>query len=158
VVCANFAHNIQHGVIKDKTQSKKTKFYNLNVIISVGYRVKSIRSTQFSQWAIKRLKDYLFKGYSVNQKRLEQTKQEVQILCSGIRILGRVIEEKTHEANLDWINDFASGLMLLDDFDHENLDVEGKIKKETIYPTIEEYQLLINEMKTNFDSSVFAIE
>jgi hypothetical protein len=158
VVCADFAHTTQHGALKGKTQSKKARYYNLDVIISVGYRVKSMRGTQFRQWASQRLKDYLVKGYSINQKRLEQTNQEVQILRSGIRILGRIIEEKSQELNLDWISNFSTGLMLLDDFDHENLDIEGQTLKEPVYPTLEEYQLIINEMKTDFDSKVFAIE
>lgn len=68
LVCADFAHTTQHGAIKGKTQTKTVKFYNLDVIISVGYRVKSLRGTQFRQWASQRLKDYLIKGYSVNQR------------------------------------------------------------------------------------------
>ena len=54
VVCANFAHTTQHGAIQGKTQTKTTKYYNLDVIISVGYRIKSIRGTQFRQWASQR--------------------------------------------------------------------------------------------------------
>lgn len=68
LVCADFAHTTQHGAIKGKTQTKTVKFYNLDVIISVGYRVKSLRGSQFRQWASQRLKDYLIKGYSVNQR------------------------------------------------------------------------------------------
>ena len=94
VVCADFAHTTQHGAIEGKTQTRTAKYYNLDVIISVGYRVKSVRGTQFRQWASQRLKDYLVLGYSINQKRLEQTSQELQILRSGIRILGRAIEDK----------------------------------------------------------------
>ncbi len=69
--------------------------YNLDVIISVGYRVKSVQATKFRQWATQRLKDYLIKGYAINEKRLAQKEQEVQILKGGIQILSRVIEEKT---------------------------------------------------------------
>ena len=158
MVCAEFAHTTKHGAIKGKTQSKTTKYYNLDVIISVGYRVKSVQGTQFRQWASQILKNHLIQGYSLNQKRLEQRNQEVQILRSGIRILGRVIEEKSREAGFDWLNSFAKGLSLLDDFDHKNLDVEGRTKKETIYPSLEEYQQLIDEMKRGFDSRIFAIE
>jgi hypothetical protein len=64
--CANFAHTTQHGAIKDKTQTKMVEFYNLDVIISVGYRVKSKQGTQFRIWANKVLKDYLLKGYAIN--------------------------------------------------------------------------------------------
>lgn len=94
VVCANFAHTTQHGALADKTQLKSTKYFNLDVIISVGYRIKSKQGTHFRQWASQRLKDYLIQGYSINKHRLEQKEQEVQILKNGIQILSRAIEEK----------------------------------------------------------------
>ena len=158
VVCADFAHTTQHGAIEGKTQTKTAKYYNLDVIISVGYRVKSLRGTQFRQWASQRLKDYLVKGYSVNQKRLEQTNQELTILHSGIRILGRAIEDKAQEQGAEWLSQFAKGLMLLDDYDHERLDSNGLTKGKTIYPSMEDYQSLIDQMKEEFDSDVFAVE
>lgn len=65
---------------------RKIQFYNLDVIISVGYRVKSQRGTQFRQWATQRLKDYLVQGYTINEKRLAQKQQEVEYLKTGIRI------------------------------------------------------------------------
>ena len=83
-VCKDFLHTTQHGAIKGKTQTKKIKYYNLDVIISVGYRVKSQQGTQFRQWATQRLKDYLVKGYAINEKRLEQKQQEVLYLKTGI--------------------------------------------------------------------------
>lgn len=76
VVCANFAHTTQHGAIANKTQLKDLVLYNLDVIISVGYRVKSIRGTQFRQWANKVLKEYLLRGYAVNQ-RVNQLEDKV---------------------------------------------------------------------------------
>ena len=69
-------------------------FYNLDAIISVGYRVNSKRGTQFRIWANSILKDYLVKGYAVNEKRLAQKEEEIQILKNGISILGRALEEK----------------------------------------------------------------
>src|SRR5690606_1017757 len=71
---------------------RRIEYYNLDVIISVGYRVKSVRGTQFRQWATQRLKDYLVEGYIINEKRLAQKQKEVQTLKDGIRILGRAIE------------------------------------------------------------------
>lgn len=65
LVCKDFLQTTPHGIIKSKTQSRTVKFYNLDVIISVGYRVKSKRGTQFRQWATQRLKDYLVQGYAV---------------------------------------------------------------------------------------------
>jgi len=70
VVCKNSLHTTKHGAISGKSQHKTTKYYNLDVIISVGYRVKSLRGTQFRQWATQRLKDYLVQGYAINEKRL----------------------------------------------------------------------------------------
>lgn len=65
------------------------EYYNLDAIISVGYRVNSKRGTQFRQWATKRLKDYIIEGVALNEKRLEQKNKEIQLLHDGIRILSR---------------------------------------------------------------------
>ena len=73
-VCKDFLHTASDGKIY------KTQYYNLDVIISVGYRVKSKRGTQFRQWATQRLKDYLVQGYAINQKRLEQLQQTIQLI------------------------------------------------------------------------------
>lgn len=75
VVVAKFATTTQHGAIEGKTQTKEVEYYNLDVIISVGYRVKSKRGTQFRQWATARLKEYLVQGYAINEKRLQQKQQ-----------------------------------------------------------------------------------
>tara|TARA_R110002050_G_scaffold288232_1_gene439987 strand:+ start:190 stop:1209 length:1020 start_codon:yes stop_codon:yes gene_type:complete len=158
VVCADFTHTTEHGAIQGKTQSKTTKYYNLDVIISVGYRVKSIRGTQFRQWASSRLKDYLIQGYSINKKRLEQKNQEIKVLKSGLQILGRAIEETAEAEGLEWLNKFTKGLTLLDDYDHERLDTDGLSVKPAIYPSKEEYQSLINQMKLEFKSDVFGLE
>jgi hypothetical protein len=89
VVVAKFATTTKHGAIQGKTQTKNVEFYNLDVIISVGYRVKSMRGTQFRQWATQRLKDYLVKGYAINKERLQNKELEIQSLKTGIRILNR---------------------------------------------------------------------
>lgn len=70
VVCANFSHTTPHGAIKGKMQISEVVLYNLDVIISVGYRVKSIAGTRFRQWANHVLKDYMLKGYAVNQRKI----------------------------------------------------------------------------------------
>ncbi|QXP54849.1 virulence protein RhuM/Fic/DOC family protein [Cellulophaga sp. HaHa_2_95] len=156
MVCRDFRHTTQHGAIKGKTQSKNVKYYNLDVIISVGYRVKSKQGTQFRIWATQTLKDHLVKGYTVNQKRLEQKEQEVKVLKSGIQILSRAIEEKTEDN--EWLTLFAKGLSLLDDYDHEQLDAKGLTTKEANYPSLDDYQGIINQMLTEFDSDVFGKE
>jgi hypothetical protein len=71
-VCAKFAHTTKHGAIENKTQTSKINFYNLDVIISVGYRVKSIQGTKFRQWATARLKEYIIKGFTMNDELLKQ--------------------------------------------------------------------------------------
>jgi hypothetical protein len=71
VVCANFAHTTQHGAITGKTQESITKFYNLDVIISVGYRVNSSQATAFRMWATERLKEYIIKGFTMDDERLK---------------------------------------------------------------------------------------
>jgi len=71
VVCANFAHTTQHGAIIGKTQESITKFYNLDVIISVGYRVNSRQATAFRIWATERLKEYIIKGFTMDDERLK---------------------------------------------------------------------------------------
>tara|TARA_R110000868_G_scaffold305840_1_gene566872 strand:- start:11923 stop:12159 length:237 start_codon:yes stop_codon:yes gene_type:complete len=70
---------------------REVEFYNLDLILSVGYRVNSKQGTQFRIWATKRLKDYLIQGYEINENRLAQKQQEVQTLKDGIRILSRAI-------------------------------------------------------------------
>jgi len=85
-ICALFAHTTQHGAIKGKTQVKNIEYYNLDVIISVGYRVKSKQGTQFRIWANKILKDYLLKGYALNQRmnRIEDNFQKLTQKVEGI--------------------------------------------------------------------------
>jgi hypothetical protein len=72
VVCAEIALTTQHGAIVNKTQTTTTKFYNLDAIISVGYRVNSLKATRFRQWATKILKEYMIKGFVMDDKRLKQ--------------------------------------------------------------------------------------
>lgn len=158
MVCANFAHTTKHGAIEGKSQTKTTKYYNLDVIISIGYRVKSVRGTQFRQWASQRLKDYLIQGYAINEKRLEESQKEVKFLRTGIQIVSRAIEEKASDKGFEWLNQFAKGLTLLDDYDHENLDSKGLTTINVVYPERQEYQALIDEMKAEFDSDVFGLE
>ena len=92
---------------------RNIEYYNLDMIISVGYRVNSKRGTQFRQWATQRLKDYLVKGYAINEKRLEQKQQEIEYLKTGIKIVSRATEEATNEQNKEVFQLFSKGLALL---------------------------------------------
>lgn len=80
MVCAKFAHTTPHGAIEGKTQTSNLEFYNLDVIISVGYRVKSQRGTQFRIWANTVLKDYLIKGYAVKNNLAQQKYDDLKAL------------------------------------------------------------------------------
>ena len=132
------------------------EFYNLDAILSVGYRVNSKQGTQFRKWANQILKDYLVQGYALNQKRLQQKQQEVETLKTGLRIVSRAIEHAVNEQEQEVFRQFAKGLALLDDYDHEALDSKGNTRKETIYPTFDAYTQLIKQMYSDFGSTVFA--
>jgi prophage maintenance system killer protein len=134
----------------------KTKYYNLDVIISVGYRVKSQRGTQFRQWATQRLKDYLVQGYAINEKRLAEKQIQIETLKTGIRILHRAMEEQPADVAGNALKLFAAGLDLLDDYDHEKLDERGFTVKETVFPSLAEYLQIINSLQSEFRSDVFA--
>ena len=110
--------------------TRDVEFYNLDAIIAVGYRVNSFSATQFRIWANSVLKDYLIKGYAINEKRLAQKEQEILILKNGIQILNRAIEEKT--VDNEWLATFTEGLSLLDDYDHDLLDTKGLTTKEAV--------------------------
>ncbi len=138
-----------------RTVSRDIIHYNLDVIISVGYRVNSKRGIQFRQWATQKLKDFLVKGYSINEYRLAQKNQEIQFLHDGIRIMSRAIEEVTNDEAYKWLDKFSKGLQLLDDYDHERLDIKGLSLVPGIHPHISEYESIVNSMRTEFDSSVF---
>ncbi|MEZ4908226.1 MAG: virulence protein RhuM/Fic/DOC family protein [Saprospiraceae bacterium] len=173
---ANISEHIKHifqsGELSEKATVRKFRtvqnegnrkvtrnrvHYNLDVIISVGYRVNSIRGTQFRIWANRILKDYLVQGYAINEKRLAQQNQKIEYLKTGIRILNRAIEEQMDTGEYQLLKVFAKGLELLDDYDHERLDVAGKTKHKTIFPEYEDYMKLISTMYADFESDVFAL-
>ena len=151
VVVAKFATTTKHGAIKGKTQTKNVEFYNLDVIISVGYRVKSQRGIAFRKWATSILKDYMIKGYAVNEKRLEILNKTIDIQT---KMLASTLELDESEV-LNVIEAYQNALSLLDDYDHGSL---SKPKgTDSIYRlTYEECRKLINKMK--FESAVFGVE
>lgn len=137
-------------------KKRKMNLYNLDVIISVGYRVNSKQATQFRQWATQRLKDYLVQGYAINEKRLAEKQQQVEYLKTGIRILSRAITQQATAEDSQLLQIFAKGLELLDDYDHEQLDNKGKTIRQAAYPEVQEYLAVIAKMKSDFASDVFA--
>ncbi|MZQ48185.1 MAG: type II toxin-antitoxin system death-on-curing family toxin [Bacteroidales bacterium] len=135
---------------------RRQLIYNLDAILSVGYRISSVRGTQFRQWATQRLKDYLVQGYAINEKRLAEKQQQVEYLKTGIRILNRAITQQATEADSQMLQIFAKGLELLDDYDHEKLDVKGKTIRQTVYPDVKAYLAVISQMKSAIASDLFA--
>ena len=93
VVCANFAHTTLHGAIKGKMQITEITLYNLDVIISVGYRVKSIAGTRFRQWALSVLKDFMLKGYTVNQRKVATDLQIADRLHEQRQLIEKQVTE-----------------------------------------------------------------
>lgn len=151
VVVAKFATTTQHGAIKEKQQTHMVEYFNLDVIISVGYRVKSPNGIIFRKWATSILKDYMIKGYSINQKRLDALNKTIEIQS---RMLASSLDIDAKEV-LSVIETYSNALSLLDDYDHGTI---SKPKgKQSIYElTYKECRDLIDSMK--FNSSVFGIE
>jgi len=145
--CAIFAQVREEG---KRTITRKIPFYNLDVIISVGYRVNSIRGTQFRIWANKILKDYIVKGHATNVRRLEELQQTIKIIRRAENMLDAaqvlsVVESYTHALNL------------LDDYDHQRVfKPEGN--KTTYQLDIQECRKFISSMKFASESELFGNE
>jgi len=136
--------------------ARELEYYNLDMIISVGYRVNTKRGIQFRQWATQRLKDFLVQGYAINEKRLAEKQMQVETLKTGIRILSRAIEEQAERAEDESLILFAKGLEMLDDYDHEALDIKGKTIREAVLPSVAEYLEIVASMRSVYSSDVFA--
>jgi len=146
LVCANFAHTAKDG------KAYKTGFYNLDMIISVGYRVNSKQGTQFRIWATKILRDYIVKGYALNQKRLkEQRKVRLSELQRTIALLQDVIDRKSVEQDeaqglLKVITDYTNSWAILEKYDKKSLSVQGSKKKAKVFE-YEETKDIIKSLK-----------
>lgn len=149
-VVANFATTASDG------KTYQVEYYNLDMILSVGYRVKSNKGIIFRRWANKILKDYMLKGYSVNQKRLEYLEKTIQLIDIANRIDKRLRNNDAKEI-LKVIGDYSKALDLLDDYDHRTLKkISGKVDERKI-----EYNKcieIINQLKFKEESSLFAVE
>ena len=141
--------------------SRKIAFYNLDAVISVGYRVNSSRATQFRIWATNTLREYLTKGYVINEKMLKAQQNKIQTLQSTVSLLTRSIQNQISTVDqaqdvANILDNFAKGLDLLDDFDHKTLDTKGKSQKESVVISESEFLKVIDKMKSEFASDVFA--
>jgi len=109
---------------------RSIKHYNLDAIISVGYRVNSVKGTQFRIWATKVLKQHLEKGYSINQARLDSLKQSVKLIGSAT-YSDKLTTDETNQI-IRVLTDYALGLDILDGYDHQNLEIKD-INPNTTY-------------------------
>ncbi len=150
VVVANFATTTQHGAIAEKTQTHMTEYYNLDVIISVGYRVKSKRGVEFRKWANKILKDFILKGYVVNDRRLKQ-------LNEVVKLMKRTQNSLDSKQVLSVIENYSSALNLLDAYDHQNMN-RPTGNPATYILTYQECRKIIDNMRFGNESNLFGVE
>ena len=157
VVVAKFANTTQHGAIEGKTQTHDIDYFNLEVITSVGYRVKSKRGVQFRQWANNVLKKYLIKGYAVNER---MRKEQIGELRQLVGMLGRTIQNQPLLSNdetnalFEVVTDYTYALDTLDNYDYERLTINKTTKEEPFHATYENAMEAINGLREKFGGSV----
>ena len=156
VVCAKFAHTTQHGAIKGKQQKQEVVLYNLDVIISVGYRVRSQRGVQFRQWANRVLKDYLLKGFAVNERIRRNQIGELRQL---VQMVGRTLQNQPllnndeNQALFDIVVDYTYALDTLDDYDYQRLGMKETTQEEKFQATYENAMQAIAALRQKFGGS-----
>ncbi len=151
---ANFATVQKEG---NREVTREIEYYNLDVIISVGYRVKSKNGILFRKWANKVLKDYMIQGYSINKQRLEYLEKTVKL----IDIANRVDSElKSNEAReiIKVINEYSNALNLLDEYDHRTLTKPKGTLNNDVIIKYQDCLNIINQMKFKNDSDIFGLE
>lgn len=157
MVCAKFAHTTRHGAIEGKEQRQEVLLYNLDVIISVGYRVKSKRGTQFRQWANRILKDYLVKGYAISEKI---RKEQIGELRQLVQMVGRTIQNQPlpsndeNQALFDIVVDYTYALDTLDDYDYQRLSIEKTTLEERFHATYDNAMKTIEVLREKFGGSI----
>lgn len=144
------------GISGESTGGRKPKVYNLDVIISVGYRVKSQNGVAFRKWATKVLKDHLIEGYTINQKRLDYLEKTVKLIDIATRTNERLEGNDAKEV-LKVIGDYSKALDLLDDYDHRTID-KPKGSNSDIKISYDECMAIISMLRFNEESDIFAIE
>ena len=141
----------------DGKQTYSTKYYNLDVILSVGYRVNSKNATRFRQWANKVLKQYLIKGYAVNER---MRKEQIGELRQLVGMLGRTIQNQPLLSNdetnalFEVVTDYTYALDTLDNYDYERLTINKTTKEEPFHATYENAMEAINGLREKFGGSV----
>ena len=151
ITCAKFAH-----MGKDQDQTYETTMYNLDVIISVGYRVKSIQGTRFRQWANSVLKQYLIKGYAINQQlkvdRYNELKDVVRLMGRAIGMQEKVSTDE-YSGLFNVISDYVYALDTLDHYDYKSLSIQQTTKDEPFRATYDNAMEAINALKDKFGGS-----
>lgn len=147
VGCAKFAQTAPHGALPGKTQTAQVDFYNLDVIISVGYRVKSRRGVEFRRWATGVLKEYLVRGVAANRERLRQLGQAVEVMR-------RTADRLDAAQVLDVVSAYSSALELLDAYDHQTLR-KPRAEGPSVPLTYEECRRFIDGMAFTGTSELF---
>lgn len=143
---------------------RNIKFYNLDMILSVGYRVNSKKGTQFRIWSNKILKEHIVKGYSINEARLREQNEQLASLKATVNLLSNVIGSTTlnnDEATglLKVVTDYAYALDILDKYDHQQLTIEGTTSDELFTINYNEAKRAISDLKEKFGgSSLFGNE
>ena len=156
VVVAKFANTTRHGAMKDKTQTHDKEYFNLEMVTSVGYRVKSKRGVQFRKWANRILKEYLVKGYAINERI---RKEQIVELRQLVQVVGRTIQNQelpnTTESQdlLNVVVDYTYALDTLDNYDYERLTIDKTTKQETFHATYDNAMEAINGLREKFGGS-----
>ena len=157
LVCAKFALPKKYGRRKGYMQEAEATIYNLDVIISVGYRVKSQRGVQFRQWANRVLKQYLIKGYAINERLRHEQISELRQL---VQVVGRTIQHREQENTietqdlLDVVVDYTYALDTLDNYDYERLTIDQTTKVASFHATYENAMEQIQRLRDKFGASV----
>jgi prophage maintenance system killer protein len=139
---------------------RSIEFYNLDMILSVGYRVNSKRGTQFRIWANRILKEHLVQGYTINQKRLIEQQNQIARLRESIQLVERSLLEQVETIDdarkvVKVLSEFAQGLRILDDYDHETLEQAGKTVRPAALISENEFLNVVQIMRRDFESAVF---
>ena len=156
-VVAKFATTTQHGALKGKTQSHDKEYFSLEMVTSIGYRVKSSRGVMFRKWANRVLKEYLVKGYAVNERI---HKEQIGELRQLVGMLGRTLQNQpvisTDETNalFEVVTDYTYALDTLDNYDYERLSIDKTTKEEPFHATYENAMEAINGLREKFGGSV----
>jgi prophage maintenance system killer protein/prophage antirepressor-like protein len=151
-VCSILEHTAEDG------KRYRTKFYNLDIIISLGYRVNSAHATQFRIWATNVLRRHLIDGYTLNEKYLKEQAQKFRALQRAVRFIGSLKDRKQlgHEEAmglLEVVSDYSYALGLLDDYDYKRLKVSQTSKKEKFILKQEAALIVVEELKEKFGNS-----